>query len=219
MTLIADIEDKHAEFTALRRDIHAHPELAFKETRTSDLVAERLASWGIEVHRGLGTTGVVGVLHGSRGPGERAIGVRADMDALPMPEHNLFAHASKNAGRMHGCGHDGHTAMLVGAARYLAESRNFDGTAVLVFQPGEEGLAGARVMMEDGLFDRFPVQSIYAMHNWPAMKPGMVGINEGIISTEVAPFGGIKESGLGREGSRYGLDDYLEIKYLLMGGL
>ena len=116
MTLIADIEDKHAEFTALRRDIHAHPELAFKETRTSDLVAERLASWGIEVHRGLGQTGVVGVLHGTRGAGERAIGLRADMDALPMPEHNRFLHASKNPGRMHGCGHDGHTAMLLGAA-------------------------------------------------------------------------------------------------------
>lgn len=181
MTLIADIEDKHAEFTALRRDIHAHPELAFKETRTSDLVAERLASWGIEVHRGLGQTGVVGVLHGTRGAGERAIGLRADMDALPMREDNDFGWRSANDGLMHGCGHDGHTAMLVGAAQYLAETRNFDGTAILIFQPGEEGFAGARVMIEDGLFDRFPVQSVYAMHNWPGMPAGTVGINRGAM--------------------------------------
>jgi hippurate hydrolase len=182
MSLIAAIEDNHQEFIALRRDIHAHPELAFQENRTSDLVAERLAAWGIEVHRGLGKTGVVGVLRGSRlaATGKPlSIALRADMDALPMPEHNRFAHASQNPGRMHACGHDGHTAMLVGAARYLAETRQFDGTAVLIFQPGEEGFAGARAMIEDGLFERFPVDAVYGMHNWPAMRPGTVGINPG----------------------------------------
>jgi amidohydrolase len=180
MTLIADIEDKHAEFTALRRDIHAHPELAFKETRTSDLVAERLASWGIEVHRGLGTTGVVGVLHGTRGAGERAIGLRADMDALPMPEHNRFLHASKNPGRMHGCGHDGHTAMLLGAAHYLSTHRDFEGTVNFIFQPAEEGgNAGAKAMMDDGLFDRFPCEEIYGIHNMPGFEVGHFAFRKG----------------------------------------
>ena len=123
MDLIADITAEHDALTALRRDIHAHPELAFQETRTADLVAERLTAWGLEVHRGLGKTGVVGVLRGALGSGTRAIGLRADMDALPLPEHNRFAHASRHAGRMHGCGHDGHTTMLLGAAQYLARQR------------------------------------------------------------------------------------------------
>ncbi len=174
----AHIAQYHPELTALRRDLHAHPELGFEEVYTAARVREALRACGVdEVHEGIGRTGVVGVIHGQgRGSGAM-IGLRADMDALPMAEHNDFAWKSCKSGLMHGCGHDGHTAMLVGAARYLAATRHFDGTAVLIFQPGEEGLGGARVMIEDGLFERFPVQSVYAMHNWPAMKPGTVGIN------------------------------------------
>jgi hippurate hydrolase len=170
------------ELTALRRDLHAHPELGFEEVYTSARVIEALKVCGVdEVHTGVGKTGVVGVVRGRSTRSGRMIGLRADMDALTMTEQNDFAWKSAKHGMMHGCGHDGHTAMLVGAARYLAETRNFDGTAVLVFQPGEEGFAGAKAMVEDGLFDRFPVESIYAMHNWPAMKPGTVGINMGAM--------------------------------------
>jgi len=143
-------------------------------------VKEALQLCGVdEIHEGIGRTGLVAVVRGRSQSSGSMVGLRADMDALPMTEHNDFAWKSCTQGLMHGCGHDGHTAMLVGAARYLAETRSFDGTAVLIFQPGEEGFAGARVMMEDGLFDRFPVQSVFAMHNWPAMKPGTVGINTG----------------------------------------
>ncbi|MEY2840666.1 MAG: hypothetical protein RJB60_2965 [Pseudomonadota bacterium] len=162
---------------ALRRDIHAHPELCFEELRTSDLVAERLTAWGIEVHRGLGTTGVVGVIQGRQG--KRAIGLRADMDALPVTEGNHFAHASRHPGKMHACGHDGHTAMLLAAAQHLAANRDFDGTVYLVFQPAEEGGGGAREMMRDGLFDRFPMDAIFGMHNWPGMKVGQFAIKDG----------------------------------------
>jgi hippurate hydrolase len=168
------------ELTALRRDLHAHPELGFEEHYTSARVKEALRLCGVdEIHEGLGRTGVVGVIHGQTRASGAMVGLRADMDALPITEDNEFPWKSCKSGLMHGCGHDGHTAMLVGAARYLAETRRFDGTAVLVFQPGEEGFGGARVMMEDGLFERFPVQSIYAMHNWPQLRPGMVGINSG----------------------------------------
>ncbi len=168
------------ELTALRRDLHAHPELGFEEVYTSRRVVEALKVCGVdEIHTGLGKTGVVAVIRGQSNTSGRMIGLRADMDALPMAEHNEFAWRSTKPGLMHGCGHDGHTTMLVGAARYLAETRQFDGTAVLIFQPGEEGYAGAKAMIEDGLFDRFPVQSVYAMHNWPQMKPGRVGINRG----------------------------------------
>jgi len=178
----AQIAEFHPELTAFRRDLHAHPELGFEEVYTSARVREALRAAGVdEVHEGIGRTGVVGVIRGQgRGSGSM-IGLRADMDALPMTEHNDFAWKSCKSGLMHGCGHDGHTAMLVGAARYLAGTRRFDGTAVLIFQPGEEGLGGARVMIEDGLFERFPVQAVYAMHNWPAMKPGTVGINDGAM--------------------------------------
>ena len=178
----AQIAEFHPELTAFRRDLHAHPELGFEEIYTSARVREALRAAGVdEVHEGIGRTGVVGVIHGQgRGSGSM-IGLRADMDALPMTEHNDFAWKSCKSGLMHGCGHDGHTAMLVGAARYLAATRRFDGTVVLIFQPGEEGLGGARVMIEDGLFERFPVQAVYAMHNWPAMKPGTVGINDGAM--------------------------------------
>ena len=176
----AHIAQYHPELTALRRDLHAHPELGFEEIYTSKRVKEALKLCGVdEIHDGIGRTGVVGVIRGRSTASGSMVGLRADMDALPLTEHNDFAWKSCKQGLMHGCGHDGHTAMLIGAARYLAETRNFDGTAVLVFQPGEEGFAGARVMMEDGLFDRFPVQSIFAMHNWPAMQPGTIGINSG----------------------------------------
>ncbi|WP_313561292.1 M20 aminoacylase family protein [Diaphorobacter nitroreducens] len=178
----AHIAQYHPELTAFRRDLHAHPELGFEEVYTSARVREALRHAGVdEVHEGIGRTGVVGIIHGQGRSSGSMIGLRADMDALPMAEHNDFAWKSCKSGLMHGCGHDGHTAMLVGAARYLAATRHFDGTAVLIFQPGEEGLGGARVMIEDGLFERFPVQSVYAMHNWPAMRPGTVGINSGAM--------------------------------------
>lgn len=178
----AHIARFHPEITAFRRDLHTHPELGFEEVYTSGRVQEALRACGVdEIHPGIGKTGVVGVIRGKSTASGRMIGLRADMDALPMREDNDFAWRSAKSGLMHGCGHDGHTAMLVGAARYLAETRNFDGTAVLIFQPGEEGFAGARVMIEDGLFDRFPVQSVYAMHNWPGMPAGTVGINRGAM--------------------------------------
>jgi amidohydrolase len=176
----AHIAQLHPELTAFRRDLHAHPELGFEEAYTSARVIEALKVCGVdEVHTGIGKTGVVAVIKGQRTTSGKMVGLRADMDALPMAELNDFAWKSSRAGLMHGCGHDGHTTMLVGAARYLAATRQFDGTAVLIFQPGEEGYAGAKAMMEDGLFDRFPVQAVYGMHNWPSMRPGMVGVNPG----------------------------------------
>ncbi|MGD9835380.1 MAG: amidohydrolase, partial [Piscinibacter sp.] len=165
----------HGELTAFRRDLHAHPELGFEEKRTAARVAEALRVAGVdEIHEGIGRTGVVGIVRGRRGQSTRAIGLRADMDALPLVEENDFAWRSSKRGLMHGCGHDGHTTMLVGAARYLAATRDFDGSAVLIFQPGEEGFAGAKAMIDDGLFERFPVESVYAMHNWPALPPGTI---------------------------------------------
>ena len=176
----AHIAAFHSELTALRRDLHAHPELGYEEVYTAKRVVESLKVCGVdEVHTQVGKTGVVAVVHGQSRASGRMIGLRADMDALPMTEHNEFPWRSTKHGLMHGCGHDGHTAMLVGAARYLAETRQFDGMAVLIFQPGEEGFAGAKAMMDDGLFERFPVDSVYAMHNWPQMRPGTVGINSG----------------------------------------
>ena len=164
-------------FTALRRDIHQHPEIGFQEFRTSDLVAERLERWGYEVTRGLGGTGVVGQL--KRGDGLRKLGLRADMDALPIHETTGLPYASSHAGLMHACGHDGHTAMLLAAAEHLASSATFDGTLNLIFQPAEESLGGARKMMEDGLFDRFPCDAIFAMHNMPGFRPGQLLLREG----------------------------------------
>ena len=176
----AHIAQFHPELTALRRDLHAHPELGFEERYTASRVVQALQVCGVdEVHTGIGKTGVVAVIRGQQTGSGKMTGLRADMDALPMTEHNDFAWKSATTGLMHGCGHDGHTAMLVGAARYLAETRHFDGTAVLIFQPGEEGYAGARAMIEDGLFQRFPVDAVYGMHNWPSMRPGTVGINPG----------------------------------------
>jgi hippurate hydrolase len=168
-----------AGIAALRRDIHAHPELCFQEQRTSDLIAKALTDWGIPVHRGLGTTGVVGIV--KNGTSTRAVGLRADIDALPMTEHNRFEHASKHAGKMHACGHDGHTAMLLGAAKHLSKHRNFDGTVYLVFQPAEEGGGGAREMINDGIFERFPMEAIFGAHNWPGMQVGQFGVKTGPI--------------------------------------
>jgi hippurate hydrolase len=177
MNLIDRIVQFRTEIQAIRRDLHAHPELAYDEHRTSDTVAGLLKDWGIEVHRGLGGTGVVGVLR--NGAGKRAIGLRADMDALPIAEANAFAHASKHAGRMHACGHDGHTAMLLAAAKYLAETRPFDGTVNFIFQPAEEGGAGAQKMIDDGLFEKFPCDAVFGMHNWPGLAVGQFATTPG----------------------------------------
>jgi len=176
---VARVREFHDELTAIRRDIHAHPELAFQETRTSDIVAAKLTAWGIEVHRGLAKTGVVGVVKGSKTSSGRAIGLRADMDCLPMHETGGVPYKSTHAGRMHACGHDGHTTMLLGTARYLQETRNFDGTAYLIFQPAEEGGGGGRVMVDEGLFERFPANEVYALHNWPSLPPGQIAVRPG----------------------------------------
>ncbi|MGB8839724.1 MAG: M20 aminoacylase family protein [Aliidongia sp.] len=171
MPITNRIADFHDDLTLWRRDLHAHPEIAFEEHRTSDIVAAKLAEFGIEVHRGLAGTGVVGTLKGNR-PGDRVIALRADMDALPMTEANGFEHASRTPGKMHGCGHDGHTTMLLGAARYLAETRNFAGTVRFIFQPAEEAGGGGEVMVKEGLFERFPADEVYGLHNAPGMPLG-----------------------------------------------
>lgn len=177
VSTIAALQAKAEPYTALRRDIHQHPELGYQEFRTSELVAERLQRWGYDVTRGLGGTGVVGQL--KRGSGTRALGLRADMDALPIAETTGLPYASCHAGLMHACGHDGHTAMLLAAAEHLATSGRFDGTLNLIFQPAEESLGGARKMMEDGLFDRFPCDAIFAMHNMPGFRQGQLLLREG----------------------------------------
>ncbi len=178
MPIINRIADFHEEIRTWRRDIHAHPETAFEEDRTSEIVAAKLGEWGIEVHRGLAKTGVVGVLRGN-GDGGRAIGLRADMDALDIHELNDFSHRSRNEGKMHACGHDGHTAMLLGAAKYLAETRNFDGTVCFIFQPAEENEGGGRVMVEEGLFQRFPVEAVFGLHNMPGLPLGEIAMRSG----------------------------------------
>jgi amidohydrolase len=186
MKLIPEIQSAQGEIQTLRRTIHAHPELRYEESHTSELVASKLAEWGIEVHRGLGKTGVVGVL--KRGSGTCSIGLRADMDALPIQEVNTFEHRSRNDGKMHACGHDGHTAMLLGGAQYLAKHGQFDGTIVFIFQPAEEGGAGARAMIKDGLFKRFPVDAVFGVHNWPGMPAGYFGVTEGPIMASSNEF-------------------------------
>ena len=199
MPVIDRIAEFRNDLTAIRRDFHEHPELGMEEVRTSGIVAKLLEGWGIETHRGIGKTGVVGVLRGRGGEG-RTIGLRADMDALPIEERTNLPYASKNAGVMHACGHDSHTAMLLGAARYLAETRDFAGTAVFIFQPAEEGLGGARAMLADGLFDRFPCDEVYGMHNWPNGEPGTVGVKPGRAMAG-ADFFDIHVRGFGSHGA------------------
>ncbi|SEL72739.1 hippurate hydrolase [Roseateles sp. YR242] len=186
MKLIEPILADAPAIAALRRDLHAHPELCFHEDRTSDLIAKTLTEWGIPVHRGLGKTGVVGILKGRDGP--RTLGLRADIDALPITEHNTFAHASKHPGKMHACGHDGHTAMLLSAAKHLAQHRDFEGTVYLVFQPAEEGGGGAREMIKDGLFDKFPMEAMFGVHNWPGMAAGQFALKTGPVFASSSEF-------------------------------
>lgn len=178
MPTIERIQEFADDLTAIRRDLHAHPEIGFEEHRTSGIVADKLRQWGVEVHKGIGGTGVVGVLKG-KGTGNKRIGLRADMDALPMEENTNLAWRSTIPGRFHGCGHDGHTTMLLGTARYLAETRNFDGTAIFIFQPAEEGLGGARAMIKDELFKRFPCDEVYGLHNAPDLDHGQIAILPG----------------------------------------
>jgi hippurate hydrolase len=178
MPVINRIADFQAEMARWRHDIHAHPETAFEEHRTGEIVARLLQSFGITVESGVARTGVIGTLEGAR-PGGRAIALRADMDALHVEEKTGLPHASRHAGRMHACGHDGHTAMLLGAAKYLAETRNFTGTVHFIFQPAEENEGGARVMVEEGVLERYPVEAVYGMHNWPGLPAGQFAIRPG----------------------------------------
>jgi amidohydrolase len=186
MKLIDSIVTQAAGIATVRREIHAHPELCFKEVRTADVVASKLTQWGIPIHRGLGTTGVVGIV--KNGTSTRAIGLRADMDALPVKELNTFAHASTQPGKMHACGHDGHTAMLLAAAQHLATHRDFDGTVYLIFQPAEEGGGGAREMIKDGLFERFPMDAVFGMHNWPGADVGQFAVSPGAVMASSNEF-------------------------------
>ena len=198
MKLLEPFLNWQSEIQAIRRDIHAHPELLYQVQRTADVVATTLEKWGIPIHRGLGGTGVVGIIQG-RTAGTQAIGLRADLDALPMQELNTFAHASQHEGKMHACGHDGHTAMLLNAAHYLIEHKNFDGTVYVIFQPAEEGGAGAQRMIDDGLFEKFPMQAVFGMHNWPGMPVGNFGVTAGPIMASSNQFQ-IKIRGKGAHG-------------------
>ena len=189
MKLNDNILAQAPNLTQIRRDLHAHPELCYQEVRTADLVAAKLTEWGIECHRGLGVTGVVGVVHGRDGGAcGRGVGLRADMDALPMTELNTFAHTSQHPGKMHACGHDGHTAMLLAAAQYLSTHRDFDGTVYLIFQPAEEGGGGAREMIQDGLFERFPMEAVFGMHNWPGYPAGTFAVSAGPVMASSNEF-------------------------------
>ncbi len=201
MNILPVIAESTDELNAIFRDLHAHPEIGFTEERTSAIVAEKLRSYGVdEVHTGLGKTGVVGLIHGKQ-KGNRRVGLRADMDALPLHEITGLEYSSNNDGVMHACGHDGHTTMLLGAAKHLAATRDFDGTAVVVFQPAEEGLGGARQMIADGLFQQFPCDEIYGMHNMPNGQPGKVGICKGVAMAGAAFFD-IKVTGKGSHAAR-----------------
>ena len=214
MAVIDAIQAMQGELTAWRHDFHAHPELAFEEHRTSDLVADRLAAFGLEVHRGVGRTGVVGTLR--RGSGGRRVGLRADMDALPIEEGNAFDHRSRTPGKMHACGHDGHTTMLLGAAKYLAEHGNFDGTIQFIFQPAEEAAGGARVMLRDGLFQRFPVDAVFAMHNWPGLPAGQIRSRPGPMWASFDMFD-IDVHGIGSHGAmpHFGRDPVVAMSELV----
>lgn len=186
MKIIDSIVTEAAGIAAIRRDIHAHPELCFEEVRTAGVVARQLEAWGIPVHRGLGTTGLVGIV--KNGTSSRAVGLRADMDALPIQEFNTFDHASRHKGKMHACGHDGHTAMLLAAAQHFAKHRNFDGTVYLIFQPAEEGGGGAREMIADGLFEKFPMEAVFGMHNWPGPQVGRFAVSPGPVMASSNEF-------------------------------
>ena len=199
MSILDAVRGYHDELTTIRRDLHANPELGLEEFRTAEIVAQKLASWGIEVHRGIGRTGVVGVLR--KGTGTATVGLRADMDCLAMDEETNLPHRSQIPGRMHACGHDGHTTMLLGAAKYLAEHGNFDGTVNFIFQPGEEGAGGALAMLEDRLFERFPCDRIYGMHNWPSLPVGQFAIAPGPALAGGAFFD-ITINGKGAHGAR-----------------
>lgn len=189
MRLLPEIAQAAEDMAQLRRDIHAHPELGFEELRTSDLVAARLTEWGIPIHRDMAQTAVIGVVHGRDGGAcGRAIGLRADMDALPVTETNTFTHASRHEGKMHACGHDGHTAMLLAAAHYFSKHRNFDGTVYLIFQPAEEGRGGAKAMVDEGLFERYPMEAIFGMHNWPGMPAGSIAASPGPVMAGGSTF-------------------------------
>jgi len=213
MAVIERIAGLEQEMTDWRRDIHAHPELGFEELRTAEIVATKLAGFGLEVHRGIGKTGVVGVLRA--GSAKRSLGLRADMDALPIVEANTFAHRSTQAGRMHACGHDGHTAMLLGAARYLAETRAFDGVVNFIFQPAEEGIGGARAMIADGLFEKFPCEAIFGMHNRPGLALGKFAVRAGPMMAGGAYFD-IHVTGRGAHGARpeTGIDPVLVASHI-----
>lgn len=204
MNVIPEIEAQRDEWVALRRDIHAHPELAFEEHRTADLVAERLAAWGLDVQRGLARTGVVGTLSRGTGP---AIGLRADLDALALSETNTFAHSSRFDGKMHACGHDGHTVMLLAAARHLASHADFSGTVHFIFQPAEEAAGGAQVMLADGLFEKFPVDAVFGMHNWPGLPVGHFAVRPGPMMASLDCFD-ISIQGTGAHGAlpHHGVD-------------
>ena len=186
MKLIPELVAAAPAIGAIRRDIHAHPELCFQEKRTADVVAAQLTQWGIPIHRGMGTTGLVGIV--KAGTSSRAIGLRADMDALPMQEFNTFDHASQYVGKMHACGHDGHTAMLLAAAQQFSKQANFDGTVYLIFQPAEEGGGGAREMIKDGLFEQFPMEAVFGMHNWPGSEVGKFGVSAGPVMASSNEF-------------------------------
>ena len=189
MKILDALVSQSAAMAAVRRDLHAHPELCFEERRTADVVAAKLTEWGIPLHRGMGTTGVVGIVHGRDGGAcGRGVGLRADMDALPMQEFNQFAHASQHPGKMHACGHDGHTAMLLAAAQHLAQHRDFDGTVYLIFQPAEEGGGGAREMIKDGLFTQFPMEAVFGMHNWPGGAVGSFAVSAGPVMASSNEF-------------------------------
>jgi len=215
MGVIDRIKAFHPELTDIRRDLHAHPETAFEEIRTADIVAEKLQSWGLDIHRGLAKTGVVGTLKAGRA--NRAIGLRADMDALDLIELNEFGHKSRHEGKMHGCGHDGHTVMLLGAAKYLAENRNFDGTVHFIFQPAEENLAGGKVMIDDGLFEKFPVESVYGMHNMPGLEVGKFAVRVGPMMASADMFT-VKVRGVGAHGAypHKGVDTVLVASEMVM---
>jgi hippurate hydrolase len=216
MNLLDPIVAWQDDITAIRRDLHAHPELAYEEHRTADTVAHWLTEWGIDIHRGLAGTGVVGIIKGNLGPGP-SIGLRADMDALPVLEQNDFAHASRHDGKMHACGHDGHTAMLLSAARYLASHREFTGTVYVIFQPAEEGFAGARKMIEEGLFTRFPMDAVFGMHNWPGLPAGEFAVHPGAVMASSNSFS-IQIDGKGAHGGmpHLGVDPITAAAQLVM---